>query len=131
MDNMSAASRSSNNGGAAAVGGVDGDRRPSDDSASISSFKISTAGGRSVADEANQIDPRSQMPKDPGELYVQKGRPKLQLSESYKNPDMYGYLYKYAGVSFQRRFFILRGTILLYYVSHNHTGTYFRQMKTF
>eukprot|EP01138_Halocafeteria_seosinensis_P001633 gb/GECG01001674.1/.p1 GENE.gb/GECG01001674.1/~~gb/GECG01001674.1/.p1 ORF type:complete len:384 (+),score=45.67 gb/GECG01001674.1/:1-1152(+) len=116
---------SSNNNDTAADGEEDreaGDRRRSGDSASISSFKVTTAGSRSVAGgEPESIDPTNQVPKEPGQLYVQKGRPKLQLARSYTKPDAYGYLNKYGGVSFQRRFFILRGTILLYYVSHGHT----------
>jgi hypothetical protein len=41
-----------------------------------------------------------------------------RLDPSYVRPGHWGYLTKYAGTNFQTRFFVLRGTILLYYVDH-------------
>eukprot|EP01138_Halocafeteria_seosinensis_P004660 gb/GECG01004766.1/.p1 GENE.gb/GECG01004766.1/~~gb/GECG01004766.1/.p1 ORF type:complete len:134 (+),score=20.62 gb/GECG01004766.1/:1-402(+) len=71
-------------------------------------------------EDPDHFDPKEQF-SEPDQPYIQKGCPALDLSWS-ENPDKKGYLMKYAGVNFQYRYFVLRGGVLLYYLSQQHPG---------
>lgn len=83
----------------------------SDDGDSINSFKasvgVSTQEREGIATSAT-MDPTKQLPPQPGMPYIQRARPQIRLSPSYTKPAKAGYLSKYAGVNYQRRFFVLR-----------------------